>query len=313
MAKPRREKISNLHRLIHRWYGAHQREFQWRTTKDPYEILVSEIMLQQTQVNRVKVKLPLFLRKFPTMRQLAAASKPDVVRAWEGMGYNNRAIRLREMARIVCEQYSGRIPTDAGLLEQLPGIGKYTSHAILCFAYRNHVPLVDVNIRRVLSRLFWKMNDAGETKPEKEIWALAAEILPMDSYTWNQALMDLGATICTARHTECERCPVHIHCASRRALCNSSQKLLVRQRPMRKTEPMYDGIPHRIWRGRIVERLRHINGGSSIRLRKVGLSIRPNFRNDELPWLRSLVDALVRDGIVETRGRGSATMVKFAS
>src|ERR1700690_2625305 len=127
-------KVKAFHRSISKWYRIHKRELQWRTTQDPYEILISEIMLQQTQVHRVKEKLPLFLKQFPSMKTLAKSSKADLIRSWSGMGYNNRAVRLRELAVSVMQNHNGKLPADIEKLEQLPGVGRYTAHALLCFA-----------------------------------------------------------------------------------------------------------------------------------------------------------------------------------
>jgi A/G-specific adenine glycosylase len=263
-------------------------------------------MLQQTQVSRVKTKLPEFLEKFPSFADLARAPKPEVVRAWKGMGYNNRAIRLHATARAVCERYGGYLPADASSLEELPGIGRYTSHALLCFAYRRHVPVVDVNIRRVLSRIFWRMTSLGQTKPAEDIWSFAQTILPRDTSGWNQALMDLGATICTARRPKCAKCPAARWCSSQHSLRNASPAL-----PARKTEPTYESIPHRLWRGRIVEHLRLADGPLS--LGEIGRAIKPDFTGTELPWLRRLINALAHDGIVATIGKGAALKVSLAS
>jgi len=301
---------AKVHRAVLRWYRQHQRELQWRTTRNPYHILVSEIMLQQTQVDRVKQKLPRFLRQFPTLSRLARATRADVVRAWRGMGYNNRAVRLRDLAVTVQNEHKGQIPRDPEQLRKLPGIGPYTAHALLCFAFGKRVPVVDVNIRRVLSRIFFPMKHSADLVSDRDIWDIAERVLPRDVYHWNQALMDLGATICTARTPACERCAVSRYCFSRTSVRlwkhHTGRKLM-------KREPAYAGIPHRIWRGRIVEALRNVNGQRMIRLEALGTEIKPDFRTSEVPWLRSLVDALVNDGIAETTTSGkTGTMVMLA-
>src|SRR5262249_21291479 len=142
-------KIALLRRRIIRWYRAEGRNFLWRTTSDPYTILLSEIMLQQTQAARVVEKLPAFLEQFPSLQSLAVAGKSDVIRAWRGLGYNNRAIRLRDLARTVAESHAGKLPEDPADLDQLPGIGRYTANAVACFAFRRRVPVVEVNVLRV--------------------------------------------------------------------------------------------------------------------------------------------------------------------
>ena len=304
MAKRRTARHSHLHRRIRDWYARNRRELQWRTTADPYEILVSEVMLQQTQVSRVKEKLPLFLKAFPNVRALARASNAEVLRAWAGMGYNNRAVRLRELARTVIERHRGTVPARAEDLLRLPGIGPYTAHALLCFAFGERVPVVDVNIRRVFSRVFWKMSDLSSAVAEKEAWTLAAKILPRDANTWNPALMDLGATVCTARRPLCSECPVRSACASAAALERARP---AKRMPRERTEPSYQGIPQRIWRGRAVAELRNVRAASSLRLEELGRRLKPDFHEGEAGWLLSVIAALAKDGIVETRTRSSAT------
>ena len=291
------KKVKTLHERILRWYHKHQREMQWRTTKDPYEILLSEIMLQQTQVSRVQEKLPVFLKKFRNVHALAKASRADVIHAWQGMGYNNRAVQLHEMANVIVDEYRGRIPSDIVCLQKLPGIGPYTSHAVACFAFRKNVPLVDVNIRRVLSRLLWRMKNRGEVRGENELWNVAARALPGSAYAWNQALMDLGATICTSNNPSCTMCPVNDVCSSQH-LGNKIHSRL-REKGRKKLEPSYGGTPQRIWRGRVVEALRNVNGRGSISIMQIGKIIKPTFTSSELTWLSDLIANLEHDGIVD--------------
>ncbi|MBI1807213.1 MAG: A/G-specific adenine glycosylase [Ignavibacteria bacterium] len=311
MRKFHRRTIKALHRNVLRWYRKHQRQLFWRSTRDPYEILVSEIMLQQTQASRVQEKLPQFLDRFPTLRTLAHASRADVIRAWRGMGYNNRAVRLRELARKVIERHEGQLPCRIEELLRLPGIGKYTAHALTCFAYGRRMPVVDVNIRRVLSRVLWKTKSTAELRTDDEIWSAAERILPKDSYSWNQALMDLGATVCTARRPKCEECPIASICSSRHlhklGVMNGRQA-----HQAKKMEPRYNGIPHRIWRGRIVEALRNMSSESSFSLVRLGHIIKSDFSKRELPWLSRLIDGLVRDGIAHTSKHRSTISVMLA-
>jgi A/G-specific adenine glycosylase len=280
------------------WYRKHSRALSWRDTTDPYEILVSEVMLQQTQVSRVQEKLPAFLEKFPTFSALARSTTSDVVRAWQGMGYNSRAVRLQNLARTLRDNYGGTLPETIDELQSLPGIGPYTAHAVSCFAMMKPVPLVDVNIRRVFSRIFWKMHSLSGLRTEREIWVLAKKVLARNAYLWNQALMDLGATICTSRKPLCAYCPVARQCASRGL---GRLKAAGLSAPDRRPEPMYDGIPQRIWRGKIVQKLRDLDGMQSVSMQRLGKSIRQNFRRSELPWLVSVVDRLRNDGLVAVR------------
>jgi A/G-specific adenine glycosylase len=301
--------LGHLHRNVIGWYRRHQRVLQWRTTTKPYEILVSEIMLQQTQVSRVQEKLPLFLKRFPSIHALAKASKADVIRAWHGMGYNNRAVRLSELAKTITTKYRNRFPSDIADMQTLPGIGPYTAHAMACFAFRQTVPVVDVNIRRVLSRVFWKMKSVSDVKTEKEIWALAQHVLPRNAYIWNQALMDIGATICTARKPLCNDCPVAQYCKSRTfgssvsGKPNESRKL--------PSEPVHLGIPRRIWRGKIIQILRRLPNRRSISLIALGKTMR--LKNNDTEWISAILHQLEKDGVVSTTKRSSQTFVSLAA
>ena len=280
---------------VRRWYRRYGRSLPWRGESDPYRIILSEIMLQQTQVSRVLGHYPRFLRRFPSMPSLARARQRDVVLAWRGMGYNNRAVRLHALASVLVGREM-RIPSDAASLLELPGIGRYTAHAILSSVHGLPVPVVDVNIRRLLSRVFWRMPSTADMRSEPEIWRTAASILPRRGvYDWNQALMDIGATICTARLPSCSRCPLGGICASRKRMTQAG-------RGTRKSEPGVHGVPNRIYRGRIVEALRRKEAG--FRAEALGRVIHPDFTPHDIPWLKSLLEALERDGLVRiTRGR----------
>ncbi len=166
------------------------------------------------------------------------------------MGYNNRAVRLHGAVKEVMARYNGAVPRDTDALSALPGIGRYTSHAIACFAHGRRVPVVDVNIRRVLSRIFRPMKSAGEAVAEKDAWEIARTVLPANAYDWHQALMDFGAMVCTARSPKCPSCPVAGECLS------SGPDRERAHRPGRRPEPAHRGIARRIWRGAVVEALR---------------------------------------------------------
>jgi len=259
---------------------------------DPYRIILSEIMLQQTQVSRVLRHYGLFLRRFPSMRALAGASRRDVILAWRGMGYNTRAVRLHALASVLVER-GMRIPRSAQSLLELPGIGRYTAHAILSSVHGLPVPVVDVNVRRLLSRVLWRMRSTGEMKSEAEIWKAAERLLPRrGAYTWNQALMDIGATICTARRPSCERCPLEGPCASRKTMRERGVKA-------RKAEPGFLGVPNRIYRGRIVEALRERRAG--LTAKALAREVCPAFSQDDEPWLAGLLSGLEHDGLIRIR------------
>ncbi len=180
------------------WFGEHGRDLPWRHTTDPYAILVSEIMLQQTQVTRVIERYTTWLDRWPTVEALAAANTADVVRAWSGLGYNRRAVNLQRAARAVAE--AGAFPRTVEGLLALPGVGPYTASAIACFAFGAQLTTVDVNVRRVLTRA---LGVADLPPPDGRAWE------------WNQALFDLGATVCLARVPRCEVCPLADGCPSR--------------------------------------------------------------------------------------------------
>lgn len=285
--------------MILRWYALHGRRLPWRNIRDPYRLLVAEIMLHQTQVSRVLELYPVFLRRFPTVFVLARARQSDVVVAWRGLGYNNRAVRLHRLAGNLAAGSGGRLPAGIEELELLPGIGKYTARALCVSIHRKDLPVVDINVRRVLSRIFRRMPTTAHLMSENEAWDLAGTLVPRGKgYEWMQALMDLGSGVCTARAPECPRCPVRDICASGTAM--------TRVRPVRSAgEPSMDGLPNRIYRGRIVERLRHSSGRSGIRAVEIGEAIHPRFARRHRAWLRQLLEGLARDGILRIRENGS--------
>jgi len=198
-----------------RWYAGHRRDLPWRRTDDPYHILVSEIMLQQTQVDRVIPKYREFLARYPTFESLARARPAEVKRTWYPLGYNIRPVRLQSIARETLARYGGRLPDDADALRGMAGIGRYTVGAILAFAYRHDAALVDTNVRRVLGRVFLGRRRLGRLRGQKAMWDLARALLPeRRAYDYNQALMDFGATWCTARAPKCGPCTMKGLCAS---------------------------------------------------------------------------------------------------
>ncbi len=289
-----------------KWYIANGRSLPWRATKNPYPILRSEIMLQQTQVSRVLVKDPAFLRRFPSFASLARASQRDVVLAWQGMGYNNRAVRLHRLARLVIDTHRGKIPESYESLIILPGIGHYTAHALLAAVHGRDVSAVDVNIHRFLSRVFWKMDATGQMRREREVEDLANRLMPPGGgYEWNQALMDLGATICTSHRPECPRCPVQSFCKSRGSMTRRSALAT-------RTEPALEGIPNRVYRGRIIEQLRGTGKTGSIRLDRLARRIHPGFSRRHQTWLMGLLEDLRKDQLIRVKGNGSFTKRRVA-
>src|SRR5581483_3224885 len=210
---PAPDHIARVHQFLLQWYMAEQRELPWRSTHDPYAVLISEIMLQQTQVERVLPKYFQFLAAFPTLSDLASAATADVISVWVPLGYNKRAVNLQAIARQVIAKYNGRIPDTIEELLTLKGIGRYTAGAIACFAYRKQVATVDTNIRRVLHRIFLGLEQPEPRLNDAQMLSLAEQVLPAgEAYNWNQALMDLGATICSNGNPQCTRCPLQENC-----------------------------------------------------------------------------------------------------
>jgi len=187
------------------WYKKAARSLPWRETRNPYAILVSEFMLQQTQVSRVLEYYPRFMARFPTIAALARARPKAVMEQWDGLGYYARARNLHALARVVTKTHDGTLSDNPEELQELPGVGRYTAGAVACFAYEKAVPAVDTNVKRVLSRAF---------EPD-DVWELAEKVTPRDgkrAWRFNQALMELGALICVARKPRCPECPVRPVC-----------------------------------------------------------------------------------------------------
>ena len=196
-----------------KWYGEHGRDLPWRRTENPYKVLVSEIMLQQTQVDRVIPKFHEFLEKYPTVRDLAQAQPEEVKETWYPLGYNIRPYRLHGIACEAMERYGGNIPSQEEELLSMKGIGKYTAGAIQSFAFQKDAPILDTNVMRVLHRIFI---GTGDPKKQKSmLWMLSEKLIPKGKgYDFNQALMDFGAMVCTARKPFCLLCPMRDICHS---------------------------------------------------------------------------------------------------
>lgn len=192
-----------------RWYKKNKRDLPWRETKDPYAIWVSEIMLQQTQVRTVIPYYQRFLNTFPTLRSLAKAPLSKVLKAWEGLGYYSRARNLHRASQIILNHFNGKIPDQLENLLRLPGIGKSTAGAILSIAFNKEAPIVDGNVKRVLSRLFAIPEDQRGKRIENLLWQLSHSLIPKgNASSFNQALMDLGSMICTPKKPNCQECPL---------------------------------------------------------------------------------------------------------
>ena len=308
-------RLASVHATLLDWYARHGRDLPWRHTRDPYTILVSEIMLQQTQVERVRPKLTEWLAAFPTFAALAAAPLAEVIRVWKGLGYNRRAVRLHAIARAVMERFGGRLPDTPAGLRELEGLGAYTANAVACFAYGAAVPVVDTNVRRVLGRVFADV--LGLDPPAgRRLEAFAESVLPRaHAYEWNQVLMDIGATVCTARNPDHDACPVALQCAGRTLLPSRADLLRAAEdapeyravpptRAVRSKAGRASATPFeqttRYFRGRIVDHLRALPPGETASLDELGQALRPDYGPEHAAWVEELVAGLRRDGLAAT-------------
>lgn len=282
-----------------RWYRAHGRDLPWRHTSDPYHIMVSEIMLQQTQVERVRERYVRWLKRFPTVQALAQANKRAVLQEWSGLGYNRRALALQAAVQKIMHDYQGRFPADPTVLQTLPGIGPYTAHAIAAFAFRQPVPLVDTNIKRVLGRVILGYKGLAELRHTDEpFWVLSRQLVNGSRavYNINQALMDFGATTCTAKQPQCQACPVRSICQSYPAILQAKGELL--RVKTRRIEPRYFGQPRRIWRGRVLRYLQ-TQPQYSTTILSLGRALQTDWESERLPWLESVILTLAKDNMVK--------------
>lgn len=256
-------------------------------------------MLQQTQVERVIPLYEAFLARFPTFRALADADAGDVVRAWRGLGYNSRAMRLHALARAVMERHGGVLPDDAASLRALPGIGAYTAAAVRAFAFERDDAAVDVNLRRVVHRVSFGL-EHPPLADDRTLDALARAAVPAGkAHDWNSAMMDLGATLCGARAAKCLVCPLRECCGAApidsRALAERAKAHAPRRAPQ-------NAIPFerttRFLRGRIIDRLRDVPARQTLALDVLQHDLAPVVPADRLAEIPSVLDALVRDGIV---------------
>jgi len=229
---------NHIQKNLLRWFKQNGRDLPWRKTRDPYAIWVSEIMLQQTQVPTVIPYYQKFLRTFPTVRHLAKADLSKVLALWEGLGYYSRARNLHKASRIVSNHFGKKIPDDLKSLLALPGIGKYTAGAILSIAYNQEAPILDGNVKRVLSRLFAVSSNPVRGKTAALLWEISESLIPEGhASSFNQALMDLGSMICTPRDPQCLHCPVTSLCRAKAR--GNPEKYPTRQ--VKKRIPHVDG------------------------------------------------------------------------
>ena len=275
----------DLREAILAWYAARGRTLPFRDTTDPYSILVSEAMAQQTQAARAGEAWTRFMASFPTVQVLAAAAPADVLRAWQGLGYNRRAINLQRAARVIVDEHGGEVPDDLAALEALPGVGPYTARAVAALAFGLPVGAVDTNVRRVLGRIV-----AGDAAvlDAPTLQRVADEAVPADRPGfWTHALMDIGATLCKPRRPLCETCPAQPWCRYAAAPATEPRGRIVREAAAPFT------TTSRWLRGRIVERLRAVPNGEWVEFAgPIG--------DHGQDAVGTALDALARDGVIES-------------
>lgn len=237
-------------RPLLQWYARAQRPLPWRRTRDPYRIWISETLLQQTTVTTVIPYYRNFLARFPNVRKLATASLDAVLKAWEGAGYYARARNLRRAAQMIVTDFGGRLPRTVDELLTLPGVGRYTAGAIASIAFNRTEPVLDGNVERVLARYFAIRTEVKQKATREKLWHLARAVIPSgQARAFNQAMMDLGATLCRPRRPLCAQCPVRRTCQARRL--GVQDELPVRAK--KKPTPHYDIAVGVVWkRGKIL-------------------------------------------------------------
>jgi A/G-specific adenine glycosylase len=297
-----------MQRRLLRWYRRSGRaSLPWRVERSPYRTVVSEFMLAQTQVERVVPKFESFVRRFPDFGALARASPAEVLREWKGLGYNSRAVRLQRLAKEVAERHDGVLPSERTILRSLSGIGTYTAAAIRAFAFGLEDAPLDTNIRRIVHRLCFGI-EHPRIASEADLGERARAMIPRwSAHDWNSALMDLGATVCTARAPKCLLCPLKADCAAApidAAQLDRSRKASAKRRPPQMALPF--ARTTRYARGRIVDRLRDLPPGQRISLMDLHRAVGASLPERSLEDLHAFVAALERDGLVSHDGNGVA-------
>jgi A/G-specific adenine glycosylase len=294
MASTTKGSLAPAHReALLAWFHPRRAAYPWRRPRpDPYEVLVSEIMLQQTQAPRVAAAFGPFLKRFPTIAALAAASRGDVLRAWAGLGYNRRAVWLHDAARVICRDHDGVVPRDVEGLGTLPGVGPYTAAAVASFAYGEPVAAVDANVRRVIARVA-RGAEAHELQPRAIAGIANGWIDAVSPGVWNAALMDLGRVVCRPRVPRCGECPLWSACAFR-ATARAVSAPPPRQGP-------FEGSFRQL-RGAIVQALRGRDGSTASELGRI--------THSDGERTRVAIDALVRDGLLERAGRSRVRLAR---
>ena len=296
-----------LRRALLAWHRKHALQAPWRASGDPYHVLVAAVMAQQTQMSRVLLKYDEFIAAFPTVEALARAPAAEVLRRWELLGYNLRAVRLQRAAQLIVRR--GGFPRTAAELEQIEGIGPFTAAIIASFAFGEPAPAIDTNVRRVIARL---LGDANGQLSDRALLPAAERLMSRRAPArWNQAMMDLGGRVCTSRAPKCEICPLARWCRARPAFVKRTRHVAegrvryggARMKPVqrKRQEPPFHGSP-RYYRGRIVQALRELPPGASVTQRTL-LARLPHRDGIDEAKLARLIASLRRDGLVRV-GRG---------
>ncbi len=261
-----KKSVSQFQKEILAWYSKNKRDLPWRVDRDPYHIFISEVMLQQTQVQRVIPRYNKWLQKFPTLEKLAKAKTGEVLRLWSGLGYNRRALYLQKTAQIIVNNHQGEFPQEETLLRKLSGIGEYTAKAILCFAFNMQIAVVDTNVRKVILVKFYQNHKKKIS--EKEIQAVADRLLPKDkAYEWNQALMDYSSEVL------------------------KNKKILITKQSKFKGS-------NRFYRGQIIKILlskKHMS------FEQVATVLVQDHVSKDTEWLQKIVEDLILEGLVQRK------------
>lgn len=278
---------AELQRAVLAWYARSGRSFPWRTNRTPYRVIVAELMLQQTQADRVVAYFQRFLTRFPSFASLARASRGDVLTLWSGLGYNRRAIYLHEMAKVVTDRFHGRFPRDLDTIQSLPGIGPYTARAVIAFSFNEPTHASDVNIDRIVGRVSAK-DTRGSEAFEKVFGAIT------HSADLHDAMMDIGATICTARMARCDACPLQAH-------CRSAGRVQIAPKAKRTSKgSLSAATPRRLVRGAIVRHLVEQQRATQQELERVAVAVFPELSPAEV---EDALTSLVREQLVVSVGR----------
>lgn len=290
----------NLTTTLLSWYKRHGRDLPWRNTRNPYHILVSELMLQQTQVSRGLIFYPRWLERFPDWKSLAVSSNAEVIEAWAGLGYNRRALMLRDMARVIV---ANGVPQTAKDWLLLKGIGPYSAAAIACFSLGERILPVDTNIRRVLGRVLLKKPFPEQTDDEAIQEKAASILTAKDFHDVPQSLFDLATSICT-KTPQCAICPLKNLCPSAdgfiEGIYPTPKRTIKKAHETRHRDKKY---PDRIYRGRILKLVREEKMVRSLKV--IGKAIDPSFEGkQDKTWLEAMIERLIKDGLLEKNGAG---------